>query len=138
MDNNRKTNWVSASDVGRAAYCPHYLELKRNGAKPSQQAVKAMAKGEVSHEAFNRQAEDRRCFIATHLYGIEHPKTCILRQYRDEHLATNRAGKALILIYYALSPCLVRVCIKVPVINRMIMALVDRITRRIEEQNKRV
>lgn len=134
MSNSRKSKWVSASDVGRASYCPHYLELKERGTKPSQQSIEAMAKGEVSHEALNRQAEDRRCFVATHLYGSDHPNTCLLREYRDQKLASHTIGRVFITVYYAISPYLVIAARKLPLISRFMRYFVDWNIRRIQER----
>lgn len=135
MGNDRKRKWVSASDVGRASYCPHYLELKVQGASPSEQSVKARAKGEVRHEELNRHAEDRRCFIATHLYGTEDPRTRLLREYRDCKLARCAAGRLFIKTYYVLSPHLVTVSRRVPAIDKAVRFIVDRIVHRLSEDH---
>lgn len=136
MGNSRKSKWVSASDVGRASYCPHYLDLKEKGIKPSQQSLAARAKGEVSHEALNRQAEDSRCFVATHLYGIDHPNTCLLRKYRDQKLASHTTGRVLISVYYAISPYLVIAARKLPLISRFMRYFVDCKISRIQERRE--
>lgn len=133
MGNRKKSNWVSASDVGMAAYCPHYLELKEKGIKPSQESLKARENGEKYHEAFNRQADDGRCYIATHLYGYDHPITCLLRGYRDQILASNATGRVFIQIYYVLSPYLVIASLKLPVITRIMRRIIDRQVIRILE-----
>ena len=134
MGNSRKSKWVSASDVGRASYCPHYLELKEKRTKPSQESIEARAKGEVSHEELNLQAEDRRCFVATHLYGSDHPNTCLLREYRDQRLASHTTGRVFITVYYAISPYLVIAARKLPLISRFMRYFVDWNIRRIQER----
>jgi len=108
MRNKTNKNWVSASDAGRATFCPHYLELKNKGASPSK-AVILRAKGEEKHDELNRQAEDRRCYIATHLYGPENSRTNLLRSFRDRQLAHYKLGRIFIQIYYLVSPPLVLV-----------------------------
>ncbi len=135
MGNSRKSKWVSASDVGRASYCPHYLELKEKRTKPSQESIEARAKGEVSHEELNLQAEDRRCFVATHLYGSDHPNTCLLREYRDQRLASHTTGRGFITVYYAISPYLVIAARKLPLISRFMRYFVDWNIRRIQERH---
>jgi len=103
----KRTNWVSASDAGRAEYCPHYLELEEKGANPSKRAVNARIKGEIGHDRLNELSEDKRCFIASHLYGIDDNRTQLLRDFRDSHLLNHIAGRMVISIYYRLSPLLV-------------------------------
>lgn len=103
----KPSNWVSASDVGRAAFCPHYLELKNKGASVNKQAEFARKQGDIKHDAFNQDAEDKRCYIASYLYGIDDPRTNSLRQFRDNWLLKFWPGKYLVNLYYALSPHLI-------------------------------
>jgi len=51
------------------------------------------------------EKEDKACFIATAAYGTPMAEEVgILRQFRDELLLNNPAGKALVAAYYKLSP----------------------------------
>ena len=50
---------------------------------------------------------DRRCFIATAVYGPEdHPYAKILQNFRDTHLLDNSTGRKFVQIYYYYSPSL--------------------------------
>lgn len=129
-----KEKWVSASDIGRAAFCPHYLELKYRGLKPSDTACHARDRGKQKHEEFARRAEDKRCYIASHLYGIDDRRTILLRQYRDRHLNSRFIGRAIIQFYYLISPGLVYLSLKSVHIERLLQYTVGRLVRRIGEE----
>ena len=51
---------------------------------------------------------DRRCFIATAVFGPEAPQTMALRAWRDRALIPSRPGRILVRAYYHLSPSLAR------------------------------
>lgn len=104
---NRKSEWVSASKIGRAAFCPHSLELEAKGAAVSSKAKAARLKGDIAHEKINQQTQDKRCYVASHLYGIDDPRTQCLRRFRDDYLVSHFLGRILTSIYYRLSPSLV-------------------------------
>ena len=49
--------------------------------------------------------EERMCFLATAAYGTPaSEKVDLLRQFRDELLLKNPAGRAFVAVYYKLSP----------------------------------
>lgn len=131
---NRK-NWVSASDVGRASYCPHYLELKHKGTKPSSEATIARTRGEESHEQLNRDANDRRCYIASHLYGIDDPRTNLLRDFRDSCLSKCSIGRLFVSIYYSASPILVSMCRRFSLLELTLKCIVELIVKIIQRGN---
>ena len=126
-----KKIWVSASEVGRAAFCPHYLELKNKGVKASRHAEVARARGDASHDELNRMAQDKRCYIASHLYGIDDVRTEALRSYRDNALLRYRPGKVLVNIYYSLSPTLVTISSHSPAAERCLRYMVNGIVKRV-------
>lgn len=47
---------------------------------------------------------DKRCFIASAIYGLDAPETARLRRFRDEVLLENFAGKWVVALYYQISP----------------------------------
>jgi len=138
MSRSNSTKWVSASEAGRAAFCPHTLELKQKGAKPSIQAQKAMQLGVSGHERINKMAtQDKRCFIASHLYGVEDPRTTLLRRYRDDVLKKTGSGKVFIAVYYKMSPGLVAVAKKMSMVDMAFRIIVDYLVRCLVEKMDR-
>jgi hypothetical protein len=58
---------------------------------------------------YEDEPKEEACFIATAVYGTSLSQEVeILRQFRDELLIPNPAGRALVAIYYKLSPPLAR------------------------------
>ena len=54
---------------------------------------------------YDDEANEQACFIATTVYGSPlSEEVDILRQFRDEFLITNPIGRALVVVYYRLSP----------------------------------
>jgi hypothetical protein len=136
MKNDRKDNraWVSASKAGRAQFCPHYLELERNRADVSKRAAAARIKGDRKHDALNRKAEDKRCYVASHLYGIDDSRTNLLRAFRDNRLKDSIPGQLFIGVYYRLSPMLVVLAKRSKLVEKVLSSIVDKIVRHLQEK----
>ena len=132
----QNTTMVSASDIGMAAKCGHYLELKRIGVQPSRQAILARARGDEAHESLNNVVQDKRCYIATHLYGEDHHVTDLLRHFRDNHLFRNWYGRALIKAYYSFSPTLVALSRRSALIEYLLSSIVSRIVFSIQRNSE--
>jgi hypothetical protein len=64
------------------------------------------------------------CFIATACYGsLYAPEVTILRQFRDEHLLTNIAGRAFVKLYYFISPPIARYLERHEVAKRIVRGM---------------
>ncbi len=108
---------VSASDVGKVAWCPHGASLIARGVKPDARHKVRTDRGTASHQKLTHdviQSQDKRCFVASYAFGVNHPITCHLRMWRDQSLATRPAGRRFITAYYAVSPILISICQWIP------------------------
>jgi hypothetical protein len=63
----------------------------------------------ITHGRETRYSSGGGCYIATAVYGsYDCPQVWTLRRYRDCTLAENWFGRAVIHVYYAVSPTLVK------------------------------
>lgn len=75
------------------------------------------------------------CFIATAVYGdYDSAPVVTLRSFRDQTLATSRHGRALIRVYYAVSPKLADRLGDAPRARGMTRLLLDRFVRLLESR----
>ena len=75
-------------------------------------------------KANNNHKSDKRCFIATAVYGTSDNEALdILRKYRDEKLSGS-TGKALVNTYYLISPPVARIISKSRLLRRIFHVLV--------------
>lgn len=100
---------VSASDVGKAAFCAHSLSLDKKYKLSNRAETKEMLFGVKKHEALTSEViqGDRRCFVSSHTYGEDHVVTAHLRAWRDSRLKPRWWGRALVNTYYFLSPVVI-------------------------------
>ena len=139
--NRSKGQYVSISEVVAIVYCERQTVLDRKyGRKRSRQVEQQASDGSARHKSFERAGraqQDRRCFVATAIYGADAPQTDLLRQWRDSHLAPYAIGRAMITVYYALSPVLVRWSARRPSITRGVRWLLDRLCCRLPASQPR-
>lgn len=121
------TRMVSASSIGMAAKCGHYLELQHKGTNPSESAIKARVKGDAAHERMNHTVEDKRCYVASYLYGENHQVTHCLRRYRDSVLLKSTLGRLFVSIYYRISPTLVFISTRLSILDYLLSSLVSKV-----------
>lgn len=113
---------VTASEAGTAAFCPHVLYLKYSGHKVSKEAQILRNNGTLKHREINLGV-DRRCFVATYIYGTNDPITWNLRWYRDEVLMPHWFGRGVVRTYYCLSPYLIKIARRYPYADRLLKTL---------------
>lgn len=80
-------------------------------------------------------SSDRRCFVASAVYGLDDPRTEELRRFRDTQLQPSKFGRAAVRLYYRLSPALVLVLDWCPVLRRLARAALDLVRSRISERS---
>ena len=120
-----KKKYVTASDIGRMAYCPRSVSFEKQGHRVSADAQLRRQRGNIAHQQYNQQVranQDKRCFIATTVFGETHPVTQAFRDYRDKHLIT-RAGQCYVHVYYVISPYLCRLLERHPGLIKLVKAI---------------
>jgi hypothetical protein len=109
--------FLSASEIGKAAWCPHGASLQARGCKPDARHKERTERGKDAHARLTQAVvagEDRRCFVASYALGPDHGATQQLRVWRDETLKPRVMGRLFISVYYGVSPWLIRVLGRVP------------------------
>lgn len=133
----RKSDHIPATQIAALGFCETKLVLQdQHGDRVTKTQAAARVEGQVAHEAFDKAvvakhnqgstvARDRRCFVATAIYGVNDPRTEDLRRFRDTRLMTTSTGRALARIYYTASPLLVRVMRLCPILKYPVRHLLD-------------
>lgn len=62
----------------------------------------------IEHHNSHPRVRKGPCFIATAVFGTDHPMTWELRQFRDTVLRPTWAGRQVIAAYYTISPPIAR------------------------------
>ena len=79
---------VSATDLAKMGKCEYQAYLDYHHGQDTSLTAEYIERGNYEHEQFNRRlsGKDKRCFIATAVFGIDAIETNILRQFRDTFL----------------------------------------------------
>lgn len=133
------TYYLPATKLAAMGHCETKIVLEaRYGDRSTEKQAKAREQGVLVHERFDKvvrmahnrpqhQARDKRCFIASCVYGVEDVRTEELREFRDDVLARVRTGRGFIAAYYAVSPWVVKVLECCPALQPVVRRCVDRI-----------
>lgn len=134
---------IAVTELAKMGYCETLLVLnkKHNNADDGYRDQAAIDRGNKEHDAFDERvkrehkprqpAADKRCFIASCVYGQEAPQTERLRQWRDESLVHKFGGSLFINTYYRLSPTIARVLDKHAGLQAVVRSMLDRLLRRL-------
>lgn len=126
-----KPRYHSISNVVAIVYCERQAILDRRYGEQRSRDVQIKAEyGQRAHQQFEREgrqqmAQDRRCFIATAIYGADAPETQAFRHWRDTTLLPSRAGRAFVRLYYAVSPLCVTLLNHLPALRTGIRKTLD-------------
>ena len=145
--NNRPSrDSLTATDLSKLGTCEKRMVLdyqygsgkdskrvksrKAEGKDVHNRSLQAAIRHHGEHSPPTTPATDRRCFIATAVYGNEAWQTEVLRQWRDRKLLRNAAGRVLVRVYYAVSPAIARFLDKHARSARLTRRALDVIVRR--------
>jgi hypothetical protein len=122
---------ISATELAKMGKCDRQVYLDHHHGEDTSLTATYIKRGNQEHEQFNRQlsGKDKRCFIATAVFGIDAIETNILRQFRDEHLMPYSPGRIFTSLYYRTSPYVVILIEKYPVLMIPIRAVLRWFTR---------
>ncbi len=110
---------VAAKDLAEMGFCEKRVQLARlYGERVTPEQRKAMARGQVVHQRYWEEGvaatADRRCFVATFVFGPDASETKVLRAYRDSVLLRQCWGRALVAAYYRVAPMGCRIMARLP------------------------
>ena len=112
---------VSATELAEMGFCEKRVQLAHiYGEQATPEQRKAMARGQGAHKRYLEEGlaatADRRCFVATFVFGPDARETQVLRAYRDAVLLRQRWGRALVAAYYRVAPTGCRIMERSPAI----------------------
>ena len=109
--------YVSATELAKMGKCEKQVYLDYHKGEDAALTQDSRERGNEAHIRFHRRlsGQDRRCFIATAVFGPEATETCFLRAYRDNCLMPSQLGRFFVRSYYLVSPYLVKLLEKSPV-----------------------
>jgi len=134
------TRRTRVSELADVATCQRrvYLKAKLGERETSEQAVAKRRGNEIHDRAFKQnrpddRSQDRRCFIASAVYGPDAWQTQRLRDFRDRELLVRWWGPLGVNLYYKLSPPLARVAERAPWLGRCSRWALDALVRRLPQ-----
>jgi hypothetical protein len=111
---------VTASQLGSACVCEQQSIFDiEHGLRRTPEQMEQVEGGIKAHERLHTSARtayanvetsvsDRRCFLASCLFGSDAPETNRLRTWRDATLMKTVLGRLAVALYYHCSPVLVK------------------------------
>lgn len=127
-----KEKSVAVSELAEVAVCPRRVYLRhKHGKRTTRQQQAHQRRGIEMHRQAEQQsrpdAPDKRCFIATAVYGQDARETDRLRRFRDERLMPHQVGRWCVATYYRISPALAALAARHKTLRRTCRWILDRI-----------
>ena len=101
---------VSVTELAKLGKCERQAYYDHLYGAEHEKVLAAAEQGREEHLRFAERLSgktDRRCFIASCVFGPDAWQTEALREWRDARLLAIPGGRQLVKLYYALSPQLV-------------------------------
>lgn len=110
---------VTAKELAEMGFCEKRVQLADlYGEQVTPEQQRARARGQAAHQRYLEDgmasARDRRCFVATCVFGPDALETQLLRAYRDTVLLRGRWGRWMVTVYYWSAPTMCRVLERSP------------------------
>lgn len=130
---------VSAKELAQMGFCEKRVQLvHRHGERLTVEQLRSVDRGRKAHDRFYREglaaaaattSADRRCFVATCLYGDKAWQTETLRRFRDQILVRYQLGRRMVAVYYAVAPDMCRLLVWLPWLRPPARAIVGALVR---------
>ena len=132
----KKNGFISATKIAQRSYCEKQIVLDQQyGRNETDVQRQRRERGEEEHLRHHLEAQrygakrDSRCFIATELFGPLAKETDQLRQFRDTFLMSRLWGRIFTRAYYEVSPSIVRLMKKYPMVRSLIKPFINWVVR---------
>ena len=135
----KKANgFISATKIAQRSFCEKQLVLdEQYGRHETDIQRQRRERGDEEHLRHHLEAQrygssrDSRCFIATELYGPVAKETEQLRLFRDRYLQRSYLGRIFTSAYYELSPTVVRLMQRYPLVRKIIKPIINWIVKKV-------
>lgn len=137
-DGTQEERPVSAKELAEMGFCEKRVLLAHlHGQRLTLEQRRSVERGRRAHDQFYREGlaaasatgADRRCFVATCLYGDAAWQTETLRRFRDQVLLRHHLGRRMVESYYALAPGMCWLLVRLPWLQTPCRALLGMLIR---------
>ena len=130
--------FISATKIAQRSFCEKQLVLDQQyGRHETDVQRQRRERGDEEHLRHHLESQlygsnrDNRCFIATELYGPVAKETEQLRLFRDRCLQKSYLGRIFTSAYYELSPTIVRLMKRYPLVRNFMKPIINWIIKKV-------